>query len=122
MAVVKHCVVYFKIYSYLCPFQKSIIMDYQKILFSAKMLSSCDQARLISDLLGVTQEDFLSFRRQQFYDKQLDCPRCESMQYYKYGMDKGCQRFKCNGCRRTFTEFTGTWLPDIQLNMHKCIL
>jgi len=28
-------------------------------------------------------------------------------------MDKGCQRFKCNDCKRTFTEYTGTWLDGL---------
>ena len=63
-------------------------MDYQEILLSAKLLSTTERARLISALLGHSEEDYLSFRRQQFYDKQADCPRCESKQYYKYGMDK----------------------------------
>ena len=70
---------------------------------------------MISELLGKSQHDYLSFRRQQFYDKQAVCPWCESERksYYKYGMDKGCQRFKCNDCKRTFTEYTGTWLDGL---------
>jgi hypothetical protein len=28
-------------------------------------------------------------------------------------MDKGCQRFKCKECNRTFTEYTGTWLDGL---------
>ena len=88
-------------------------MDYQEILLSAKLLSSADQARLILDILGQSQEDYLSYRRQQFYDKQANCPWCECNRYYKYGMDKGCQRFKCKDCHRTFTEYTGTWLDGL---------
>ena len=95
-------------------------MVYQEILLSAKLLSTTDRARLISALLGHSEEDYLSFRRQQFYDKQLDCPWCESKQYYKYGMDKGCQRFKCKACRRTFTEYTGTWLDG--LHKKSCVV
>jgi len=33
-------------------------------------------------------------------------------------MDKGCQRFKCNDCKRTFTEYTGTWLDGL----HTCTM
>ena len=88
-------------------------MNYQEILLSAKLLSTPDQARLISELLGVFKDDYLSFRRQQFYDKQGSCPWCERRNYYKYGMDKGCQRFKCKECNRTFTEYTGTWLDGL---------
>ena len=93
-------------------------MDYQGILLSAKLLSTSDQSRLISDLLGLSQEDYLSFRRQQFYDKQAVCPWCKGTKYYKYGMDKGCQRFKCKECGRTFTEFTGTWLDGLHKKDH----
>ena len=89
-------------------------MNYQEILLSAKLLSSSDQSRLISELLGLFQEDYLSYRRQQFFDKQGYCPHCEGKKYYKYGTDKGCQRFKCKVCKRTFTEFTGTWIDGLQ--------
>ena len=88
-------------------------MDYQEILLSAKMLSTSEQARLISELLGLFQEDYLSFRRQQLFDKQACCPFCEGKQYYKYGTAKGSQRFKCKECWRTFTEYTGTWLDGL---------
>jgi len=88
-------------------------MNYQEILLSAKMLSASEQARLVLELLGQSQEDYLSYRRQQFYDKQANCPRCAGNRYYKYGIDKGCQRFKCNDCHRTFTEYTGTWLDGL---------
>jgi transposase-like protein len=88
-------------------------MNYQDILLSAKLLSTSEQARLISELLGKSEDDYLSFRRQQFYDKQACCPWCDRKSYYKYGMDKGCQRFKCKECNRTFTEYTGTWLDGL---------
>jgi transposase-like protein len=93
-------------------------MYYQEILLSAKLLSVTDRARLISDLLGRSQEDYLSFRRQPFYDKQALCPWCESRKYYKYGMDKGCQRFKCKDCKRTFTEYSGTWIDGLHKKSH----
>jgi transposase-like protein len=88
-------------------------MDYQEILLSVKMLSTSEQAKLISELLGQSQEDYLSFRRQQFYDKQASCPWCGGKLYRKYGKDKGSQRFKCKACSRTFTEYTGTWLDGL---------
>jgi transposase-like protein len=93
-------------------------MDYQEILLSAKMLSTSEQARLISELLGLFQEDYLSFRRKQFFDKQVCCPWCEGKKYYKYGTEKGSQRFKCKECWRTFTEYTGTWLDGLHKKTH----
>jgi transposase-like protein len=88
-------------------------IDYQAILLSAMLLSASDQSRLISELLGKSREDYLSYRRQQFNDKQAFCPWCDRNSYYKYGIDKGCQRFKCKDCGRTFTEYTGTWLDGL---------
>ena len=84
MAVVEYSVANLKTISYLCPVKK-IVMNYQEILLSAKMLSTCEQARLISELLGLFQEDYLSFRRQQLFDKQACCPWCEGKKYYRYG-------------------------------------
>jgi transposase-like protein len=62
--------------------------------------------------------NYLPLRRQQLYDKQAYCPWCEGKQYYKYGMDKGSQRFKCKECRHTFTEYTGTWLDGLRKKSH----
>ena len=88
-------------------------MDYQDILLTVRLLSHSDQVRLISDILGRTEEDYLSLRRQQLYDRQVSCPWCEGRKYCKNGKDKGSQRFKCAGCGRTFTEYTGTWLDGL---------
>lgn len=41
------------------------------------------------------------------------CPYCDSKKYRKHGIDKGSQRYYCNNCKRTFTEYTGTWLAGI---------
>jgi len=88
-------------------------MNFQDILLSAKLLSIKEQTKLISELLGQTQVDYLSFRRGQLYDNQANCPWCESSQYRKHEMDKGCQRFRCKTCFRTFTEYSGTWLDGL---------
>jgi transposase-like protein len=88
-------------------------MNYQDILLSAKLLSSYDQARLVSELLCQSEEDYLSIRRRQLYDKQAGCPWCSGKHYFKWGIDKGSQRFKCKDCRRTFTEYSGTWLDGL---------
>jgi len=87
-------------------------MGYQEILLTVKLLSRTDQARLISDILGLAQEDYLSLRRQQLYDRQASCPWCGGKNYCRNGKDKGSQRFKCE-CGRTFTEYTGTWLDGL---------
>ena len=60
-------------------------------------------------MLGRAEEDYLSLRRQQLYDKQAFCPWCGGEKYCRNGKDKGSQRFKCRECGRTFTKHTGTW-------------
>jgi transposase-like protein len=55
----------------------------------------------------------LSNRRERLNNKIGCCPHCSSKKYRKHGKDKGSQRYYCNSCKRTFTEFTGTWLAGI---------
>jgi len=31
----------------------------------------------------------------------------------KFGSDKGSKRYRCKNCKKTFTEYTGTWLENI---------
>jgi transposase-like protein len=52
-------------------------------------------------------------RRVKLDNKQGQCPHCASFKYNKFGMDKGSRRYRCKDCKRTFTEFTGTWLSKI---------
>ena len=89
-------------------------MTYEEILLSAKLLSIADQSRLISDLLGNTKEDYLSVRRNELTNKQGSCPYCKSKSYIRFGKDKGCRRFRCKDCLRTFTEYTGTWIDGLK--------
>lgn len=55
----------------------------------------------------------LENRRQKLDDKISSCPHCSGKKYRKHGKDKGSQRYYCNTCKRTFTEYTGTWLAGI---------
>lgn len=88
-------------------------MDYQELLLSVRLLPQADQTKLLNELMGTSQEEYLSIRKEQLFNKQVGCPHCTSKSYYKFGTDKGCQRFKCKGCMRTFTEFTGTWIDGL---------
>ncbi len=45
--------------------------------------------------------------------KSSECPHCDSSNYCKNGNDKGSRRYKCKDCKRTFTEYTGTWINGI---------
>jgi len=55
----------------------------------------------------------LEKRRDKLNNKIGSCPHCNSKKYRKNGIDKGSQRYYCNSCKRTFTEYTGTWMASI---------
>ncbi len=89
-------------------------MDYQQIVLAIHTLSEEDQDKLIMYLLTKSvKHDYLKDRQEKLISKQLPCPHCGSMNHYRYGKDKGSLRFKCKDCKRTFTEYTGTWLSGI---------
>lgn len=79
-------------------------------------LSSLEQDDLLLTLTTVkSNSDFqlIDIRQKRFDEKQNVCPHCEHIKYVKMGIDKGVQRYKCKGCNRTFTSFTGTWMAQI---------
>jgi len=77
-------------------------------------MPSNQQTKLLVELTSnASTSDYLSFRRSQLENKQVGCPHCECHRFYKFGKDKGSQRFKCKACNRTFTEHTGTWLAGL---------
>lgn len=89
-------------------------MNYQQIVLAIHILSEEEQHKLIKELLTKSvKHDYLKSRQEKLIGKQLPCPHCQSMNHYRYGKDKGSVRFKCKDCKRTFTEYTGTWLSSI---------
>lgn len=89
-------------------------MDYQQILVAIHTLSEAERSKLINELTGqAIKQDYISVRREKLINKQVGCPHCNSLKYYRYGKDKGSTRFKCKGCNRTFTEYSGTWLAGL---------
>jgi transposase-like protein len=53
--------------------------------------------------------------RRYFLDNKLGCcAHCSHSKYVKFGIDKGSQRYKCKSCKRSFTEYTGTWMAGLQ--------
>ncbi len=60
-----------------------------------------------------TNSPLLGKRRENLNNKIGSCPHCSSKKYRKHGVDKGSQRYYCNSCKKTFTEYTGTWLAGI---------
>lgn len=93
-------------------------MTYQEILEAALSLSPAERESLVSSLSSSSQDEAPSPRLSRLLDKQGVCPHCGGRHYYRFGKDKGAQRFKCKDCGRTFTEYTGTW----QEGLHKKVL
>jgi transposase-like protein len=90
-------------------------MEIEKIKTALLKLSKPERIKLIQEveLADKEQDTLISNRRSLLDNKQGQCPHCGSYKYNKYGMDKGSKRYKCKDCKRTFTEYTGTWLSKI---------
>jgi transposase-like protein len=89
----------------------------EDILTYFKSLSKERQSELLEQLNSISSldstQDILKIRELQLNNKQTVCPQCGHKHYFKYGKDKGVQRYMCNGCNKTFTPYTGTWLAHI---------
>ena len=90
-------------------------MDKDEIKTALLTLSVEERASLLAEIENETNlhSPVLGKRREVLNNKIGYCPHCNSKKYRKHGIDKGSQRYFCNDCRRTFTEYTGTWLAGI---------
>lgn len=91
-------------------------MDKSQIKEALLSLSTAERAALLSEIERECEyhaPKLLRQRRERLNNKIGSCPHCSSKKYRKHGVDKGSQRYYCNGCRKTFTEYTGTWLAGI---------
>lgn len=64
------------------------------------------------------------FRRLRFRDG-LFCPRCGDTDVHRWGSFGWRRRYRCLGCRRTFSDFTGTplaYLKRVELWEPYCVL
>ena len=90
-------------------------MDLIELKRALLELTESERKALIKEIelssSGYTQ--VLSLRRSRLDSKQGKCPHCGSFKYSKFGVDKGSKRYRCKECKRTFTEYTGTWLSRI---------
>lgn len=92
-------------------------MDLEEL--KARILSLPEQKRddLLSEVSrevsGSINDQSIS-RRELLNNKQGSCPHCSHTKYVRTGMDKGSQRYKCKSCKRSFTEYTGTWMAGLR--------
>ena len=90
-------------------------MNKEQIKDAILSLSIEERASLLSEIEKETDlhTPLLRKRREYLNNKIGSCPHCSSKKYRKHGKDKGSQRYYCSACKRTFTEYTGTWLAGI---------
>ncbi|MDF2882033.1 MAG: transposase [Clostridiaceae bacterium] len=50
----------------------------------------------------------ISYFQAKRFHKNRVCPHCNCSHTVRYGINNGKQRYKCNGCRRTFSDLTNT--------------
>lgn len=89
---------------------KQSVKEYLSTLSSKEVESLFTEVRCESAESPVTSA--LS-RREILDNKQGECPHCGHSKYVKTGKDKGSQRYKCKSCKRSFTEYTGTWMAGL---------
>jgi len=81
------------------------------------MLSAEDRDTLLEDItksLDHIEIDTVASRKHILDNKMGECPHCNHTKYVRFGIDKGSQRYKCKSCKRSFTEYTGTWMAGLQ--------
>ncbi len=89
-------------------------MDLEKIKVEIGNLSIEDQALLAAELEKLTLKGSPTIKAQASRRHILDsCPHCSHPKYVRFGIDRGAQRYKCKSCRRSFTEYTGTWMAGL---------
>lgn len=91
-------------------------MDKSQIKEALLSLSLEERTALIKEIEkepDLHSSKLLGNRRELLNNKIGSCPHCSSKKYRKHGKDKGSQRYYCSSCKRTFTEYTGTWLAGI---------
>jgi transposase-like protein len=92
-------------------------MESKEVISQFKSLSQEQQKGVLHTLQRIIDindyESILSMRGDSLDVRSAECPYCDSANYCKNGNDKGCRRYKCKDCKRTFTEYTGTWINGI---------
>ena len=77
-------------------------MANNQILKVILALPELERLQLINELTGKTvKQDYISVHIEKLMNKQVGCPHCNSLNFYRFGKDKGCLRFMCKECKRS---------------------
>jgi transposase-like protein len=89
-------------------------MDIAEIKRQILMLPTADRKRLLSEIDGAMVGPQAQASRRHLLDNRMgSCPHCGHGRYVRFGKDKGAQRYRCKSCKRSFTEYTGTWMAGL---------
>ena len=92
-------------------------MDIEELKNRILMLPKDDRERLlreIGDLGAGSAVPRAQASRRHLLDNMMGaCPHCSHAKYVRFGKDKGAQRYRCRSCKRSFTEYTGTWMAGL---------
>lgn len=94
-------------------------MNLEEIKKEISALSAMEREEILKELSQESLSLRPSVKSQEARRFQLDnklgsCGHCGHTKYVKFGIDKGSQRYKCKSCKRSFTEYTGTWMARLQ--------
>ncbi len=87
-----------------------------KIIEFFRTLDKSAKEGLIDELQHLYDEseyDLLTKHEELLNEKQGMCPHCQNLKYVRNGKKNMVQNYKCKGCKRGFTAYTGTWLAHI---------
>jgi len=81
-------------------------------------LPAIERSNVIKELQKIEQDGSLlpkcqQMRRNILDNKQGVRPHCGHSKYVKFGNKSGSQRYKCISCKRSFTEYSDTWMAGI---------
>lgn len=92
-------------------------MDIEELKNRILGLPDADRARLLREVgdvgPGPSSPGAQESRRHLLDNMMGNCPHCSHAKYVRFGKDKGAQRYKCRSCKRSFTEYTGTWMAGL---------
>lgn len=94
-----------------------VFIEIEEILENIRALPESDRKKLLQELLdkeALEESPEAQVTRGELLNNKMGhCPHCGHSRYVRFGKDKGAQRYKCKSCKRSFTEYTGTWMAGL---------
>jgi transposase-like protein len=88
-------------------------MKLQEILRGLDLSEKKELYNLLKKDMGFTPE-FDKIKKELNKDHKVLCPHCLSAEIFGHGSYKERKRYKCNQCKKTFNDYTGTAISGIK--------